>query len=113
MWKFVMMIGMTAVLASCQPVETPQVEMSTLTAAERAACHADYGEVETAPFGNEICVRPAIDGGDVCTSSRSCEGLCLAIEEDGEKSGYCSEDSIQFGCFEVFEDGDVATLCID
>ncbi|MBI1495464.1 MULTISPECIES: hypothetical protein [Rhodobacterales] len=112
MWKTMMVIGTIAALASCQESATP-VDVVAMTAGERAACHADYGKVEAGLFGNEICVRPTTDGGDVCTSSRSCEGLCLAIEEDGEKSGYCSEDSTTFGCTEVFEDGDVATLCID
>jgi len=112
MQKWLMTLMAIASLASCQSVETPKA-VSAMTAVERAACHADYGEVETGLFGNEICVRPTADGGDVCISSRSCEGQCLAIEEDGEKSGYCSEESTSFGCIEVFEDGEVATLCID
>lgn len=112
MWKYVMMIGMTAALASCQEGAAP-ADVTPMSAAERAACHADYGEVETGLFGNEVCVRPTTDGGNSCTTSASCEGLCLATDDMSETNGICSEDSIVFGCIDVFEDGEIAVLCID
>jgi hypothetical protein len=59
----------------------------------------------------EMCDLPATDAGQPCTSSSQCQGLCLA--SDSSSTGTCSPRTLNFGCFEVVEDGAKMGLCID
>ena len=59
----------------------------------------------------EICDLPAADAGKPCTSSSQCQGLCLA--NDASSTGTCSPRTLNFGCFDVIEDGSKMGLCID
>jgi hypothetical protein len=59
----------------------------------------------------EMCDLPAVDAGKPCTSSSQCQGLCLA--SDASSTGTCSPRTLNFGCFDVVEDGAKMGLCID
>lgn len=59
----------------------------------------------------EMCDLPAADAGKPCTSSSQCQGLCLA--SDASSTGTCSPRVLNFGCFDVIEDGSKMGLCID
>lgn len=106
-------------LISCQPVDTGggnKHAAQLLTSADTAACHADYGEVITVGFNAQICQRPAMDAGISCESGYDCQGFCLAQEKATpgmETTGVCSENDVMFGCFDVVENGETATLCVD
>jgi len=59
----------------------------------------------------EMCDLPATDAGQPCTSSSQCQGLCLV--SDSSSMGACSPRVLNFGCFDVVEDGAKMGLCID
>ena len=59
----------------------------------------------------DMCDLPATDAGQPCTNSSQCQGLCLA--SDSSSTGTCSPRTLNFGCFEVVEDGAKMGLCID
>ena len=59
----------------------------------------------------DMCDLPAADAGRPCTSSSQCQGLCLA--SDASSTGTCSPRVLNFGCFDVVEDGARLGLCID
>ena len=59
----------------------------------------------------DMCDLPATDAGQPCTSSSQCQGLCLA--SDASSTGTCSPRVLNFGCFDVVEDGAKMGLCID
>lgn len=56
----------------------------------------------------QTCVTRTRDAGKSCTTSRMCEGECLA------RSGTCAPYTPLFGCNEIFQDdGTRMTLCLD
>jgi hypothetical protein len=59
----------------------------------------------------DMCDLPATDAGKPCTDSSQCQGLCLA--SDASSTGTCSPRVLNFGCFDVIEDGVKMGLCID
>lgn len=59
----------------------------------------------------EMCDLPASDAGQPCTDSSQCQGLCLA--SGTPTTGLCSPRTLNFGCFDVIEDGSKMGLCID
>ena len=59
----------------------------------------------------DMCDLPAADAGKPCTGSDQCQGLCLA--SDASATGVCSPRVLNFGCFDVIEDGVKLGLCID
>lgn len=53
------------------------------------------------------CNMPAKDSGKTCSDSKECEGSCLA------ETKTCSENTINFGCIPILENGEEVTICID
>jgi len=53
-----------------------------------------------------MCNLPAKDVGKSCKDSSECEGLCL-------QDGKCSIDTVNFGCIDILEKGELVTICID
>jgi len=53
------------------------------------------------------CNPDAADAGKTCQASSDCEGVCLA---DGQ---ICSPQAPFYGCHDVYENGVIATLCVD
>ncbi|MFH1331936.1 MAG: DUF333 domain-containing protein [archaeon] len=61
----------------------------------------------------ERCNLPTKDGGKLCTDGSNCEaGICIA-ESIGAISGNCPEWKMNFGCFNIVENGKGIGLCID
>lgn len=71
--------------------------------------------------GNLMCVQPFADAGKACTSTKECQGRCLAVDDSGgvpklgeAAAGICQADDKLFGCFAELEQGKVkSSKCID
>jgi len=71
--------------------------------------------------GNLMCVYPFADAGKACSSTKDCQGRCLAVSGGGglpkageEAAGRCQPDDKLFGCFAELDKGKVkSTMCID
>lgn len=71
--------------------------------------------------GNLMCVHPFADAGKACTSSKDCQGRCLAAHDGGALPGIgeaapgrCQSDDKLFGCFAELDGGKVkSAMCID
>ena len=78
-------------------------------------------------FPNPICNLPTTDGGKECASSNDCEGSCLAVLTEDERSmlmrgenldkeveGTCTSWVRNFGCIGFVENSKVDRfLCLD
>jgi hypothetical protein len=78
-------------------------------------------------FPNEICNIPTKDGGKECSSSNDCEGSCLAVLTEDQRSllmngkklnenvpGKCTGMLRNFGCIGFVENSKVDKfLCLD
>jgi len=97
-------------LVACVPEADPDPESQdggTMSAAEIAACHAEFGEVISNGWNIDICQRPLVDGGMSCSTGSDCEGMCLA------ETRQCSSYAPMFGCFPIIEDGEEVTICFE
>jgi len=65
------------------------------------------GTVTIGGHGQVVCIADAADAGKTCQASSDCEGVCLA---DGQ---ICSPQAPFYGCHDVYENGVIATLCVD
>ena len=67
----------------------------------------------------QYCLHSYPDAGKACQSSDDCMGSCLAnIISSGETkvvlpAGKCAPDNRIFGCFEIFENQEIQTFCVD
>lgn len=52
------------------------------------------------------CNEKTADAGKSCTANDQCTTLCLA-------PGKCAPTTVNFGCFDVMQQGKQATLCVD
>lgn len=59
----------------------------------------------------DMCNLPATDAGKPCTDSDQCQGLCLA--SDTSSTGTCTPHTVNFGCYDIMEDGVQMAICID
>lgn len=74
----------------------------------QVACERRKGQWTGTGEGGHACIFHTRDGGKVCTSSRNCEGDCLA------RSGTCAPVRPLMGCNEILDDtGRRMTLCVD
>jgi len=104
---------------------------------QAAQCLAQGGRWEVLGFSGPGCNLPTSDGGELCSDSQVCEGLCMADDEEimvdkgngirvpdperidemnarGEElHGVCSAWQSTFGCHVVVEKGKYAEICID
>ena len=72
-----------------------------------ASCLNKNGVVTIGGHGQLVCIEKAKDAGKQCSSSKDCAGICLA---EGQ---ICSAETEMYGCHDVYEDGQIATLCVD
>ena len=95
-------------LAACQDEDLPAVDPSVFQDAE-AACARDDGRWVPRGDSNVMaCLRPTGEEKKRCTSSRDCQGLCLA------RSGTCAPVVPLFGCNEVLgANGAPSTVCLE
>ncbi|MDE3090102.1 MAG: hypothetical protein KGJ80_12035 [Chloroflexota bacterium] len=119
------------------PSSTPRNAATTPTARptkslvdlpkDKATCEAQggkWGRIGLAP--TESCNLPTSDGGQVCSDSSECEGLCIAdlspADRDRlirnkvtiETKGRCARWRITVGCIPLVAEGKVkAILCLD
>jgi hypothetical protein len=98
-------------LAACQEDVPSESEsgIPDILAGQRAACAKQGGEFGQAPNGvTFVCYRTLPDANRTCTTSRDCEGLCLA------RSRTCSPVEPMFGCHEVISSSGLRqTLCTE
>lgn len=100
------MIATALMLAACQP-EDAAPELDTAQPLPDQTCETQGGQMVRGAFGQLVCQRPAPDAGASCTSSADCAGHCLA---DGQ---ICTPVIPYFGCYDTYENGQIATLCVD
>ena len=103
---------LTLLLGCQEDGETDQVwqsEFPDLLGEARAACENQGGRWGSAPGKTAfVCFEDLPDALKTCTTSRDCEGLCLA------RSRTCSPIKPFFGCHEVLNvNGVRQTLCIE
>ena len=105
-------------LAACGGLPAPLIVTSQPTAGPVAPptneqdCLAQGGV--WGPQGlaqTEMCDLPATDAGQPCADSSQCQGLCLAGNTPG--TGACSPRTLNFGCYDVIENGTQMAICID
>lgn len=102
-----------AALASCQEdgpnASQTQGTIPDILSGARADCERQGGNWGLAAGkAAYVCYRQTRDANRHCTSSRDCEGMCLA------RSQTCSPVEPFFGCHEVLSSGGVPqTLCIE
>ena len=99
-------IAALTVMAACQPEDVAPVT-DTATSKVDQACVSQGGQMIVGGFGQLICQTPTPDAGASCVSSADCTGHCLA-----EGQVY-TPMTPYFGCYETFENGQTATLCVD
>lgn len=95
-----------SILAACQPEDAQQTLDATQPLHDEI-CQSQGGQMVTGAFGQWVCQVPAADAGAACTSSNDCVGHCLA---DGQ---VCTPMVPYFGCYETYENGQIAYLCVD
>ncbi|MBW6505832.1 MAG: hypothetical protein K0B00_03680 [Rhodobacteraceae bacterium] len=96
-------------LASCTPGAAPDLPPVGVAAvaAQRAACEARGGNFRALGASLSFCQSQTGDAGKACTSSRDCEGACLA------RSRSCAPLTPLPGCNEVLTSGgQVVTECL-
>lgn len=97
---------------------------TSLSAAERAQCHAKGGRVGGfGMFGTPVCFLPFSDAGKTCSDKADCQGNCLgwvegaqgAIPKAGEeRAGQCQATDHLFGCFATVVEGkSTQAVCVD
>ncbi len=99
-------IAACAVLLGCQPEDAPQPDLPALGQQDQT-CQSQGGQPVVGGFGQFVCQMPTPDAGADCTSSADCTGHCLA---DGQ---VCTPSMPYFGCYDTYENGQIATLCVD
>lgn len=99
MWR-----GLIAVvfLAACQTEDPPKP--TVILPGLDIECN---GTQTWGGHGQPICIETAPDAGKACQSSADCAGSCLA---DGQ---VCSPEAPYYGCYDTYENGTIATLCVD
>ncbi len=107
MTRALLIIGFALALSGCQtddPYEPPKPDPD-----DRAACEAKGGDYKPAGLAaNYYCILPTPDAGKACRKSSDCSsGMCLA------ESRSCPAKGPLFGCYDILEDGEVLTMCID
>lgn len=120
MKKIMFLCVLALVLAACitEPDETESSSTQTETTVveikhpngwekeDETRCLENGGTL-TAGLAGPACAMPTPDAGKSCNSSKDCTGFCLA---DGQ---VCSAQSPKFGCFELYENGEKPTICVD
>lgn len=91
-----------ALLAACQADE--ETKSDPLLMPAQIECD---GTITIGGHGQLICINTATDAGKTCSASSECQGVCLA---DGQ---VCSPEAPYYGCHDVYENGTIATLCVD
>ncbi len=91
-------------LAACQT--DPSAPGPSGGGALEQGCAGQGGRIE-AGLAGPTCVTPEPDAGKTCSNSDECSGFCLA------ESRTCSPVTPYFGCHDLFENGQVAMLCVD
>lgn len=108
---FLLAFALVAVTACQSETEQTSAQILDPIIEKQEAMLKDCGEnggVSTiGGHGQMICIFPAKDAGKSCSSSRDCDGVCLA---EGQ---VCSPEAPYYGCHDVYENGTIATLCVD
>ncbi|NBR35593.1 MAG: hypothetical protein EBT90_13210 [Rhodobacteraceae bacterium] len=91
-----------ALLVACQADE----ETKSDPVAMPAQIECD-GTITIGGHGQLICINTATDAGKTCSASSECQGVCLA---DGQ---VCSPEAPYYGGHDVYENGTIATPCVD
>lgn len=112
--KFIYSFAASVLLIACQgeqqseelgsPKLSSQIEQVESLAAK---CTLKGGTMTIGGHGQPVCLETASDAGKQCSSSADCEGICLA---EGQ---ICSSQAPMYGCNDVYENGTIATLCVD
>ncbi|NNE58241.1 MAG: hypothetical protein HKN36_09055 [Hellea sp.] len=93
----------------------------TMSFEDREMCIWSGGRVERAGMmGAERCTRAYSDGGNSCTDSTQCQGMCRTDTSQSNNSaaglvrGVCQKDDNPFGCHSEVKNGRAEVgLCVD
>jgi hypothetical protein len=80
----------------------------------QAACLRDGGT--WGPQGMQGipgCVRPMADAGKACQTGNDCLAKKCLTAKGNKEHGLCAGTDQVFGCFDLFENGQVSGLCVD
>jgi hypothetical protein len=119
----VLILALICGLAACgeaaTPIPGPTSSPAGTPSVRQLECERQGGEWLAHGFDQRfMCNLPASDAGQPCSDSDQCDGLCLAPPDieprtSGEVPGQCSPRQINFGCYNLVEDGRLAMACID
>lgn len=115
-WKGLGIVS-AVMLAGCAAMGSSPRPVGRLSVEALEQCLRSGGQPTEIGIGHEGCVRPATDGGTLCTDNSQCQGRCDApfrTPKDTPASGTCSATVGMLGCVNVVLDGNASgEYCFD